>query len=258
MINSLFTSFDPIGRLFSLNYTITILVLRFPAGFLIFQLKTRNTQVFVGTLIKNIEEELTATINNPNKKGKLNILVGMFIFILLINMAGLAPYVFTLRAQIIFTLRIALPLWLSFIIFRFKNNTNHFLRHLVPLRTPLPLSQFIVLIESVRQVIRPITLSVRLAANITAGHILIRLCRRTVTIINTFSLVLCILIILEIAVAFIQRYVFTVLTTIYLRETYDKSTPPFPYSIPKTVTNYNRIFSLLYTNRISYMNTYKK
>jgi ATP synthase subunit 6 len=112
------------------------------------------------------------------------------------------------------------------------------MRHLVPRNTPLPLSQFIVLIESIRQVIRPITLSVRLAANITAGHILIILCRSIINTINMFSTVLGLLLILEIAVAFIQRYVFRILTTIYLRETYDP-TPPVSFSIPKTMTNLN-------------------
>jgi ATP synthase subunit 6 len=140
--------------------------------------------------------------------------------------------VFTLTAQIAVTLRLALPFWLGFILFSFTNNPNHFLRHLVPLRTPLALSQFIVLIERVSQIIRPITLSVRLAANITAGHILIALCSNTVNIIRLGRFVLLILILLETAVAFIQRYVFTVLISIYIRETYDKPTPPFPYSLP--------------------------
>jgi ATP synthase subunit 6 len=90
---------------------------------------------------------------------------------------------------------------------------------MVPTGTPIALSQFITLIETVSQIIRPITLSVRLAANITAGHILIALARASVVIINHITLVLTLLLVLEIAVAFIQRYVFAVLITIYLRET---------------------------------------
>jgi len=90
---------------------------------------------------------------------------------------------------------------------------------MVPTGTPIALSQFITLIERVSQIIRPITLSVRLAANITAGHILIALSRASVIILNHIRLILIVLLILEIAVAFIQRYVFVVLITIYLRET---------------------------------------
>jgi F0F1-type ATP synthase membrane subunit a len=90
---------------------------------------------------------------------------------------------------------------------------------LVPTGTPIALSQFIVLIESVRQIIRPITLSVRLAANITAGHILIALARAPIIVIRHIRVALRILFLLELAVAFIQRYVFVVLLSIYLRET---------------------------------------
>ena len=100
-----------------------------------------------------------------------------------------------------------------------RKNLNSFLAHIVPTGTPIALSQFITLIERVSQIIRPITLSVRLAANITAGHILIALSRTSVIILNHIRLILIILLILEIAVAFIQRYVFVVLITIYLRET---------------------------------------
>jgi F0F1-type ATP synthase membrane subunit a len=81
------------------------------------------------------------------------------------------------------------------------------------------LSQFITIIETIRQVIRPITLSVRLCANITAGHILIALTRNAILIFNFSSIPLAILISLELAVAFIQRYVFTILLSIYLTET---------------------------------------
>jgi len=56
-----------------------------------------------------IERELSASINNSNKKGKFNILLAIFIFILITNILGLTPYVFTISAQIIITLRLALP-----------------------------------------------------------------------------------------------------------------------------------------------------
>ena len=98
-----------------------------------------------------------------------------------------------------------------------------FLAHLVPLGTPYILIPFIVLIEFVRNIIRPITLSVRLAANLVAGHLLITLIRSPAVFISYGSLVfliraLFILIILESAVAFIQAYVFRMLRTLYLRE----------------------------------------
>jgi ATP synthase subunit 6 len=129
------------------------------------------------------------------------------------------PYVFTITAQLIFTLRLRLPFWIRFVLFSLTKNTQSFIAHLVPSGTPIALSQFIVLIESVRQIIRPITLSVRLAANITAGHILIALARAPIIIVRHISVALRVLFLLELAVAFIQRYVFVVLLSIYLRET---------------------------------------
>lgn len=93
--------------------------------------------------------------------------------------------------------------------------------HLVPSGTPSGLIPLIVLIELVSNFIRPITLSVRLAANIVAGHLLIRLTNRgSVTIFSVFIFVAAgvTLFFLEIAVAFIQGYVFTTLSLIYTSE----------------------------------------
>merc|ERR1712083_1014988 len=69
------------------------------------------------------------------------------------------------------TIALAFPVWLGYIIFSTLKNINFFLSHLVPLGTPYPLIPFIVLIEIIRRAIRPITLSVRLAANIIGAFI---------------------------------------------------------------------------------------
>ena len=230
MITSLFSSFDPISGLKIINYIpIFSLLIRPLIIEYIFFINSRNKKINL-FIFKSVEREIRRAITNKFKSGKLNIILTLFFFILLINIRRLIPFVFTITAHIILNLSLVLPFWLGFIIFGLLKNTNHFFSHLVPLRTPLPLSQFIVIIETVRQIIRPITLSVRLAANITAGHILIGLARSNITIFNTSSAVLVILVILETAVAFIQRYVFTILLSIYLNEAYDKSKPPFPFS----------------------------
>lgn len=95
--------------------------------------------------------------------------------------------------------------------------------HLVPQRTPNVLIPFIVLIESIRNIIRPGTLAVRLTANIIAGHLLITLlgnqtAERTGIVLIILINVQLLLITLEIAVSVIQSYVFTVLITLYTRE----------------------------------------
>jgi len=218
MINSLFESFDPLLRAFNFNLLAYILPILFPLRKNISFHRNRFS-----TLTKSLNSylfrEFRASTRRAHNKIKTLFLASIFYFILLLNLTGLIPFVYTMTRQIINTLRLALPFWLGFILFRILNNTNHFLRHLVPLSTPLSLSQFITLIERVRQIIRPITLSVRLCANITAGHILIALRRQPIFLLNFFSSILIILLILEIAVAFIQRYVFTMLLSMYISET---------------------------------------
>lgn len=218
MINSLFSSFDPIRSLIRINYIIILVVFITPIMLKLNPLNNRITSVFLSTLTY-LESEIKASIINNNNLGKIKILLAVFFIVLTFNLIGLVPYIFTITAQLLFTLRLSIPFWLAFVLFSLSKNTQHFLAHLVPTGTPIALSQFMVLIESVRQIIRPITLSVRLAANITAGHILIALARAPILIINHMTLALRILFLLELAVAFIQSYVFVVLLSIYLRET---------------------------------------
>lgn len=108
-------------------------------------------------------------------------------------------------------------------IYGWVNNTQHIFAHLVPQGTPGVLMPFIVCIETIRNVIRPGTLAVRLSANMIAGHLLMTLIGNTgpgITTIMVGVLVLgqlCLLV-LESAVSIIQGYVFSVLSTLYSSE----------------------------------------
>ena len=100
---------------------------------------------------------------------------------------------------------------------------NAILAHLVPLGTPPALMPFMVLIELVRRIIRPLTLAVRLAANIVAGHLLLTLLgnqapNRALAVILAVLGSLFLLATLETAVVMIQAYVFSVLRTLYFNE----------------------------------------
>merc|ERR1712054_753400 len=113
--------------------------------------------------------------------------------------------------------------WVCYILQRFLIQFNYNMAHLVPEGTPAALIPLIVLIESISLLIRPFTLAIRLAANIVAGHLLLTLLgNQGPTIaarIITFLLVaLVLLIVLECAVSCIQRYVFTILRSLYLSE----------------------------------------
>nr|YP_008964131.1 ATP synthase F0 subunit 6 [Eulimnogammarus verrucosus]AHB14318.1 ATP synthase F0 subunit 6 [Eulimnogammarus verrucosus] len=148
--------------------------------------------------------------------------VSFFTFIVYNNLLGLAPYIFTGTSQLVFTVTMALPIWLTLMIYGWLNNTSNLLIHLIPQSTPVFLMPFMVLVETVSNMIRPLTLAVRLTANMVAGHLLIVLLNST----DLSSILLTpvvfsakqMLLLLELAVAFIQAYVFSVLVTLYASE----------------------------------------
>ena len=149
--------------------------------------------------------------------------VSLFIFVLVNNLLGLLPFVFTGTRHLVFTSCISLRIWVGYILSFFLKNRSSFLAHLVPLGTPLVLVPVMVLIELVRSIMRPFTLAIRLAANIIAGHLLLDLC--SIPIINAalltkvvFFISLLALSTLEFGVALIQAYVFTRLSSLYIAE----------------------------------------
>ena len=145
-------------------------------------------------------------------------------FVIINNLLGLFPYIFTSTRHLVTTLSLSLPIWISFILYGWITQTNHIFAHLVPLGTPGILMPFIVCIETISNVIRPGTLAVRLSANIIAGHLIITLLGNTGITLTTpliFILILVqiLLLMLETAVAFIQSYVISILLTLYASET---------------------------------------
>lgn len=136
---------------------------------------------------------------------------------------GLFPYIFTRSSHLRFTLSLALPIWLGRILMSMVYQYNSLFAHLVPSGTPNILIPVIVIIETVSRIIRPGTLSIRLAANIIAGHLLLTLLGSQGPNIRLLTLILLIgalilLIILEVGVACIQSYVFTILSSLYINE----------------------------------------
>jgi F-type H+-transporting ATPase subunit a len=141
-------------------------------------------------------------------------------FIIMVNVVALYPQVLSVSSHICLNFPMSLTFWLALIIFGWTVNTNKILSHLVPQGTPNVLIVFMVLIELVRNIIRPVTLCVRLTANLIAGHLLISLLgsalvRRGIIVLFFVPILLTIL---EIAVSFIQAYVFITLITLYTTE----------------------------------------
>lgn len=222
MITNLFTIFDP-SSIFNLpiNWLSRLLLILFIPS--IYWLIPNNNNIIYNKIIILLFNEFKIIINHKKNNNFNLIFITLFIFILLNNFIGLFPYIFSRTRHLLLNLTIALPLWLSLLIFGWVNKTNHIFIHLVPQRTPITLIPFIVCIETIRNLIRPITLTVRLTANIIAGHLLLTLLGNIGNSLNNILIPILLftqllLLILESAVAIIQSYVFSVLITLYARE----------------------------------------
>nr|QUQ06889.1 ATP synthase subunit 6 [Psammocora nierstraszi] len=143
----------------------------------------------------------------------------LFFFIVFLNLFGLCPYVFTPTTHIIVTLGFSFSIIIGVTlagIWRFKKD---FFSILMPSGAPLILAPLLVLIETVSYFSRAISLGVRLAANLSAGHLLFAILAGFGVVFKSAILIMIFITLLEIAVAIIQAYVFCLLTTIYLADT---------------------------------------
>jgi len=153
----------------------------------------------------------------------------LFMFILTVNLIGLIPYTFAVTAQIIITVSLALLVFLTVIVYGFWKHGFHFLKLFVPSGIPWYILPLVTFIEVLSFLSRPISHSVRLFANILAGHITLKVFAGFVTMLGAFGFLgwlgavlplglTVALTALELLVAFLQAYVFAILTCIYLND----------------------------------------
>ena len=147
----------------------------------------------------------------------------LFMFVLFCNMVGMLPYSFTVTSHIIVTLILALFIFIAVTIIGFINHGLKYLSIFVPSGVPTILLPLITVIEIISYLSRPVSLSVRLFANMMAGHTMLKVFGGFVVSLGilggwlplSFSVALTGL---EILVAFLQAYVFAILTCIYLND----------------------------------------
>lgn len=139
-------------------------------------------------------------------------------FILLINFLSVFPFRFPLGSQFGVIFGVRLTLWVRFIILRLVKSFKGTISHFIPEGTPLPLTLFLFVIEVISSLIRPLTLTVRLVANILAGHLLLILLSKLVFLVKFIFLSYLLLNIVELAVALIQAYIFSTIITLYFSE----------------------------------------
>nr|YP_003848712.1 ATP synthase F0 subunit 6 [Teinopalpus aureus]ADK66455.1 ATP synthase F0 subunit 6 [Teinopalpus aureus] len=223
MMTNLFSIFDPSTNIFnlSLNWISTFIGLLFiPYSFWIIP----NRQfIFWNFILNKLHNEFKMLLGINQFHGSTFIFISLFSFILFNNFLGLFPYIFTSTSHLTISLSISLSLWLSFMFYGWINNSQHMFIHMIPQGTPSILMPFMVLIETISNIIRPGTLAVRLTANMIAGHLLLTLLSSTSNNMSFYMLLILILLqilllILESAVAIIQTYVISILSTLYSSE----------------------------------------
>jgi ATP synthase subunit 6 len=212
MICDLFSSIDGIQSFWSWGVSIILLFL--------FIINSRWINFFIVFVNININSLWGKNTYGPLK---LFILSSLIYFIILNNLIGLSPYTFGVTSNLWFNSSLALIIWLTLLSSGWIKSPQKSIAHLAPSGAPLLLIPFLILIESVRIIIRPLTLTVRLVANIRAGHIVLALIANLLTIINLIpqSLILILVIgyvLFEFFVRFIQAYIFILLISLYATE----------------------------------------
>jgi len=218
MIINIFSNFDPIW--FNLCYKNSIIII-IPILIITnsFWYKTNKLFIIYIPFISYITTQLIKTKIKYLKN--ISILrKSLFILIIYINILGMLPYIFRSTSHIILTISLALPIWFILIIRRFTHRSKKTIGHLLPDNAPILLNPFLVLIESIRIIIRPLTLRFRLAANITAGHVVISLISlfSIRSKIKPFILIIILsirYILFEIIICIIQAYIFCLLISLY-------------------------------------------
>ncbi|MEI9987644.1 MAG: F0F1 ATP synthase subunit A [Aliidongia sp.] len=146
----------------------------------------------------------------------------IFMFVLFGNFLGMIPYTFTFTSHIIVTFALAMMVFLTVTVIAFARHGLHFFAFFLPEGTPLAMAPMVVALEILSYFIRPVSLSIRLFANMMAGHTMLKVFGGFVIALGVFGVlpfaVNIALTLFEFLVAGLQAYVFTILTCLYLKD----------------------------------------
>lgn len=225
MIIDIFSTFDPFTiSIFSLNKTIfflsiSLLLLLSHSWFF-----TKHNQIFFlfNSIFKFIYTQISST-KRINIKGLPHLFTSVFLILITLNLRGIIPYIFRYTSHLVITLNIRFIIWRAIIISTFIYDFKSSTAHLLPRGAPQWLNFFLVFIETIRTLVRPLTLAFRLAANIRAGHIVISLIGIYLSVfifkfnLTTLSLIIThfVYFLFELGICMIQAYIFCLLLTLY-------------------------------------------
>ncbi len=194
---------------------------------LLFILAPRN---LIPTRLQSVAESIYEVVDNmthevlhENARTYFPFVLTLFVFILFANVLGLIPYSFTVTSHIVITLALALVVFIGATIIGFIRNGFGYLKLFVPSGVPVLLLPLVVVIEIVSYFIRPMSLSIRLFANMMAGHMMLKVMAGFVVMLGVTAGWLPLaamvgLMGLELLVAALQAYVFALLTCMYLSD----------------------------------------
>ena len=162
--------------------------------------------------------------DNVGRQGRryFPFIFSLFMFILFANLLGLVPFSFTITSHIIITFALALLVFMGVTVIGFIKHGIGFLGFFLPRGVPLYLAPLVIPIEILSYLTRPVSLSLRLFANMLAGHTMLKVFGGFVVLLGVFGVVPLALVValtaLEFIIAFLQAYVFAVLTCVYLSD----------------------------------------
>nr|YP_010028678.1 ATP synthase F0 subunit 6 [Stomaphis sinisalicis]QOS49065.1 ATP synthase F0 subunit 6 [Stomaphis sinisalicis] len=217
MMMNLFNIFDPSTLIFELkiNWLSSIFIIMLMPNFL--WIFPNRIKILLIKMFKLLNNEILMLYKNKNIKSPSFMFLSLFMFIFFNNFISIFPYTFSSSSHMIFSMSLALPFWLFFILSSMFYNMKMMIAHLIPLNTPMFLTPLMVMIETMSILVRPLSLSIRLTANLITGHLMM-------TLLNYNKMMFIILLIqmfmmmFEICIAFMQSYVFSILCSLYSKE----------------------------------------
>ncbi len=212
-----------------------MLMLMLIASYFLFCFRVSNSSL-IPSRLQIVREMFYGLITNMVKdtagdeaKKYIPFIFTLFIFILVCNSLGMFPYAFTVTSHIAVTFAMAAFIFVSVTVIGFARHGFHYLSLFLPSGTPIFMAPLMIFTEIFAYFVRPVSLSLRLAANMTAGHIVLKVIASFVAMMLTAGLVsgvasvlpfslLVLLMGFELFVAILQAYIFTILTCIYLTD----------------------------------------
>jgi F-type H+-transporting ATPase subunit a len=203
---------------------------------LVFMLGATRSRALVPGRLQTVAEMsyefVVTTLRNtagPEGMKFFPLVFSLFMFILVLNVIGIIPYTFTVTSHIIITVSLALLVFVTVLVYGFWNHGLRFFKLFVPSGIPIYILPLVTFIEVLSFLSRPVSHSVRLFANMLAGHITLKVFGGFVTMLGAFGVLgwlgavlplglTVALTALELLVAFLQAYVFAILTCIYLND----------------------------------------